>query len=247
MENATKALLMAGGVLIALLVVGALVLMWNQISAYQASNSDNEKSSQLADFNKEYVKYTYDDIYGYELISLANKIYDHNVAKKDVGNSFPYQEIFLEITLGNEFKNEFAIKGNEGLFDNKYTSVDDFINDANWYYEHKDKDLKTLYSNLTALENYEKYADLCEYNFTIGQSELNAEKDNNVRIKAKEDKCNNVANENELVGSWKYATIDKIYNYREYSEFKTSKFEVNDSIEYYDNGQIKKLSFKYKK
>ena len=69
MENASKALIMAGGILIALLVIGALVLMFNQLSYYQRTETDSEKTQLLADFNKEYLKYTYDDIKGYELIS----------------------------------------------------------------------------------------------------------------------------------------------------------------------------------
>ena len=40
MENASKALIMAGGILIALLVLGALLLMINNLSDYQKSNSD---------------------------------------------------------------------------------------------------------------------------------------------------------------------------------------------------------------
>ena len=51
MENASKALLMAGGILIALLVIGALLLMFNQLSSYQKTNSDVEKQSQLVEFN----------------------------------------------------------------------------------------------------------------------------------------------------------------------------------------------------
>ena len=40
MENASKALVMAGGILIALLVIGALLLMFNQVSDYQRSGTD---------------------------------------------------------------------------------------------------------------------------------------------------------------------------------------------------------------
>ena len=43
MENASKALLMAGGILIALLIIGALLLMFNQISTYKQSESSNQK------------------------------------------------------------------------------------------------------------------------------------------------------------------------------------------------------------
>ena len=57
MENASKALLMAGGILIALLVIGSVLLMFNQIGNYRRANTDSEKSSQIADFNKDFVRY----------------------------------------------------------------------------------------------------------------------------------------------------------------------------------------------
>lgn len=82
MENASKALLIAGGMLIALLVIGALVLMFNQIGDYEKAQSSNKKVSQVAEFNKEFIKYTYDDIKGYELISLINKAIDFNGKKE---------------------------------------------------------------------------------------------------------------------------------------------------------------------
>ena len=57
MENASKALLMAGGILTALLVIGALILMFNQLGIYQKSNSQAEKNSQIAAFNRKFEKY----------------------------------------------------------------------------------------------------------------------------------------------------------------------------------------------
>ena len=39
MENASKALLMAGGILIALLVIGSVLLMFNQIGNYRRANT----------------------------------------------------------------------------------------------------------------------------------------------------------------------------------------------------------------
>ena len=43
MENASKALIIAGSVLIALLVIGALMLMFNNLTTYQNAGEDNEK------------------------------------------------------------------------------------------------------------------------------------------------------------------------------------------------------------
>ena len=40
MENASKALIMAGSVLIALMIIGALLLMFNSISNYQQTDTE---------------------------------------------------------------------------------------------------------------------------------------------------------------------------------------------------------------
>ena len=79
MENASKALLMAGGMLIALLVIGALLLAFNQIGDYEKGKSSMVKSSQVADFNKEFGKYAGDDIKGYDILTIINKAIDFNL------------------------------------------------------------------------------------------------------------------------------------------------------------------------
>ena len=111
MENASKALVMAGGILIALLVIGALLLMFNQVSDYQRSGTDLEKDQQLTDFNKEFTQFTYGDIKGYELISLVNKVIDYN-GKSGTANSVDYS---LKITVKIENLQGFASKyGTQG-------------------------------------------------------------------------------------------------------------------------------------
>ena len=54
MENASKALLMAGGILITLIIISAFVLMFNQIGDYEKAQSSNEKELQLAKFNLDF-------------------------------------------------------------------------------------------------------------------------------------------------------------------------------------------------
>lgn len=110
MENASKALLMAGGVLIALLVIGALVLMFNQIGSYQQSQDTNKKNSQLAEFNLEFERYLDDKgITGADVISLINKVVDYNnkAKKGGVTDSIDYN-IKMSITISN--LNQFNIK-----------------------------------------------------------------------------------------------------------------------------------------
>ena len=62
MENATRALVMAGGILIALMILGALLLMFNNLSSYQNSNDANTKSSQIAEFNNQFEPYNKKDL-----------------------------------------------------------------------------------------------------------------------------------------------------------------------------------------
>jgi type II secretory pathway pseudopilin PulG len=95
MENASKALLMAGGVLIALMIIGALLLMFNQLGSYQKQNYTTEAEKQLAQFNQEFAQYTDEDIKGTDLITLVNKVVDYNQKSGGV-NSLNYD---IKITL----------------------------------------------------------------------------------------------------------------------------------------------------
>ena len=78
MENASKALVMAGGVLIALLVIGAVMLMVNNLSVYQNAQDINTKTSQIAEFNNKFIPYERNDLSILELKTVYNKIEDNN-------------------------------------------------------------------------------------------------------------------------------------------------------------------------
>lgn len=90
MENASKALIMAGGILIALLVLGALMLMVNNLSSYQDSQDIQTKSSQIAEFNNQFNPYIKSDISMMELKTLYNKIKNNNIVHPEwyINNNF---------------------------------------------------------------------------------------------------------------------------------------------------------------
>ena len=101
MENASKALLIAGGMLIALLIIGALVLMFNQIGDYEKGQQGIEKTSEIAEFNKDFVRYTDGNIKGVDIISLANKVINFN-SKDGISNSIDHNyKITLKINVKN--------------------------------------------------------------------------------------------------------------------------------------------------
>lgn len=82
MENASRALTMAGGILIALMILGALLLMFNSLSSYQNQNDASTKDSQIAEFNNQFEPYNKNDLTLMELKSIYNKIVSNN-AKND--------------------------------------------------------------------------------------------------------------------------------------------------------------------
>ena len=128
MENASKALVMAGGILIAILVVGALLLMVNQIGSYEKAQTTNVKDSQLAQFNYDFERYTDDEITGADIISIINKVADFN-NKEGVSNSVNY-DIKMSVTVDmNNFKEIYptdsAIKSI--LTDNKIKTTDKYF------------------------------------------------------------------------------------------------------------------------
>ena len=78
MENASKALINAGGMLIAMLIVGLLVWGFGRIRETQQTQVDQESIQEITDFNERFEAYNRTTVRGYQMISLANLVYDTN-------------------------------------------------------------------------------------------------------------------------------------------------------------------------
>lgn len=103
MENASKALLMAGGMLLAILILTLLIYAWNLFSDYQSSDDKLANIDNTAKFNQQFTNYDRDDVQGYELISLVNQVVDYNQRKSTEGqNDEKYNPITVKIDLINE-------------------------------------------------------------------------------------------------------------------------------------------------
>jgi len=76
MENASKALLMAGGVLIAIIMIGLLAKAFGAVSLFQRAQLSEEEQAQLVAFNEQYTKYLGQYVYGTEVRTLKNKYDD---------------------------------------------------------------------------------------------------------------------------------------------------------------------------
>ena len=213
MENASKALLMAGGILIALLIVAGIVLMWSQISSYSDSESGIIKEEQISKFNQQYASYDRNDVLGSDVISVTNKAKNYN-EKKPVENYVPYKEISITVDLKE--KNAFGGK----IFKSKTYNLNDLYNIIEPLRLIEEQYGLSTMQKLSS--NYEKL-----------KEETESQKDRKTLQQAIK----------ELLGRTVsgITTLEQIEEYREYSEFKISKFNCTNRN--YDNGQIIGLTF----
>lgn len=103
MENASKALLIAGGVLIAILIVSVLVVTLNIVNSNQRTREKALATEQLAEFNQKYEAYNKKALRGTDIITLMKMAIENNnkMEVADVGEQY-----FINIRL--ELKNTYT-------------------------------------------------------------------------------------------------------------------------------------------
>ena len=87
MENASKALLIAGAILIVIILIGIILLVKNNVSDFYASEEQIKETEDKTKFNEQFTRFNRNDVQGYELISLVNKVVDYNERVSEVGNN----------------------------------------------------------------------------------------------------------------------------------------------------------------
>jgi len=147
MENASKALLMAGGILIALIIIAILTRTYTNISLFQRAQLTEEEQAQLVAFNEQYTKYLGEYVYGTEIITVINKTMNNTeykiktiikFAEDGEGylyNGYVYNGYIYNTITNRKDKGEVNIKKGETLEitndgENSYT-VEKFINSLN--------------------------------------------------------------------------------------------------------------------
>ena len=113
MENATKALLISAGILIAIILLSALVLGYNQISTYYKEQSSTIDVKQMVELNKKFTNYENRTIRGNEMLSVINMVVDYNNWVDENPNQ-GYQKIKLNISFEgiSDYKNFHIIDNN---------------------------------------------------------------------------------------------------------------------------------------
>ena len=250
MENATKALLMAGGILLGLIILAGLVLMWTNISKFQANNSA-EKEDQIKQFNEEFTTYVEDKGYirGVDIISLFNKVESYDKTNPEFFNSkVQYEPIKIKVQIKNNYSavstGIHEITGNG----NRSDTLNRFITENNSLENDYGRDfLVEVATKLISIKGkYDptpnsKTADpeLIRYLNSKGATT----EDSKFRYAVAKILGRTKSKTNVDITTDSNFTVNNIEKYRRYTEFKTAKFDCEDP-QYNENGQISILSFK---
>ena len=269
MENSTKAIIIAGGMFILIMVITLLVVFGRSLSSYMQGQHDKEIVKQVTEFNNKFANYQGTELRGNELISVLNRVIDYNALE---AGEYGYDPVLVEIDLVDRNALDSVIKFNSKdenfLFKKNVSKIKNS--------KDSDEALKTIsQKGTTILSNYSKENDanyipkltdtklqkLSAEISNIVQDQDNSfwldgyDGDRNAvynRTRAKkltsilgytvdEDGTCAVNNKN-ILNAVKKATLE----YYQYTQFKRIMFKCT-SIEYsQDTGRINKMSFEVK-
>ena len=106
MENASKALLMAGTLLISLVIITALIFVFRNISNFQRASETTLSEEQVNEFNRSFTSFE-KDLYGSELLSLINKAVDYN--EKNTQEGYVPITIVVNVKIGTGYDNTTSL------------------------------------------------------------------------------------------------------------------------------------------
>lgn len=226
MENASKALIIAGSVLMAVLVIGALMIMYNQIADIEQTKTDNDELSKMEDYSKKFEEYN-TTIYGSELFSLANLQDDYTKRYKQEDG---YTKITINVKINKSISgtNYFQAGNNDinKIFTDK-NKIEKDITEFENKNKFKGKTVK-YYSQLTIRE----IADI----YRVGFNSDDLESDVEEKIRQSGGEAKKV-----LEAIDEYKNIKSVY-----TEFKNKRFKcTNISYNQY-NGRIESMNFEEK-
>lgn len=124
MENASKALLMAGGMLMTMIIIGMFLLMYNNLTVFFSEDSQANREAQIVKFNEAYESYNRDDennlVRGTEMLSLLAKVQHYNIYKSDSeGTLVGYKPMTINIIVQpnqiNTFKSNILYNSSDSL------------------------------------------------------------------------------------------------------------------------------------
>ncbi len=239
MENATKALIMAASVLMGLMILGALILMFNSLSNYQRENTINTREAQIEEFNEQYETYDRKNVRGTDIVSILNRVADYNERKSSIGTQgaeIAFEEMKITVELG-EGKNR--CNGHSSDTDFKYKNnllITGDIEESDVQSEFA----QTMKETQNIEAQYGKNELLNILNKCVSDGILNEDdKQTFNKISSRKKIADNLSNLDDIK--------EEIYKYQEYVNFKKLHFDCVDGSAKYNKttGRIIEMKFEF--
>ena len=134
MENASKALIMAGAVLIAILIISLGIMIFNNMSK-SAKDAANMDEQEIANFNSKITPYLGDNISGSQvnaLIQLVISIDNSAISSNNVGNA-----VSITYKSTNNKTNTISVNASKQLKDSVGDATRKVNTGAGIYYKVK--------------------------------------------------------------------------------------------------------------
>lgn len=146
MENASRALVIAGGVLLSLIIIGVVMFAYRGITSLQKEKDISLSNEQVSKINEQIEKYTKKSvIYGSEVLSICNAIEDYS-------RKYPESEGYQMITAKIKIKANGKDNDIKECFKDKYDGIQSLKNDYNEAIRIRDVNGKTTISNGKTIE-----------------------------------------------------------------------------------------------
>lgn len=262
MENASKALIIAGSILIALMIIGAVLLMFNSLSNYQNMQDKDTKEAQIVKFNNQYETYNRDNVRGSDLYSLLNRVVDYNRRKSTVGREIDDEGVdsqFQPMTIIVSFKDNNNLK--KFTYNNKESQLFKKILEGSKYTFEINKQTSNTFRDSINAEISELEEDKPTSKFKgksgiqnlssgISNLDINNDSDRKAKLKAIDLYNNNVkgdrADENNIIEKIENIMED-VKTYYEYIQFKRAYFDCkSEEVVYNRNtGRITSMTFEF--
>lgn len=140
MENASNALLMAGGILLAIIVITILVITYNGIVGFESSKLEEQELQNISLFNEPFMSYNKRVMYGTDIISVLNLALDNN-KKYNVKSGEEYY-VDISFKLNSDLSNItelYELNTSTGVYKKSITEERKIIEGNKTYIISRDK------------------------------------------------------------------------------------------------------------
>lgn len=262
MDNASKALLIAGGMLLAILVISTFLLGVNSITDFLKAKELEKTEAQTLAFNNEYLKYNRKDVRGSDVLSLINKVRDNNLNAEYKKANENYQAIKVTVKISKN-KNStnygtfyIGLVNKEGISGRiQDRDIEKYIKDGNYEVSDSKDDFKKFLADMTEYEkNYAGGSASAMANLTANISNIISLENDGKQAEAKEeftkfaiisDTKYDITSDSSSNTKWKSAKKAAI-EYDQFVKLKRAIFDCTQMDISDSTGKVKNIVFEWK-